>query len=78
MKAKRNICFRNKKNNVTNEPRGIFYFANTLSNQALMAALGYGKYPVFTGTSYATSDNRTYRNSVNAAFGTNILGIFYQ
>ncbi|XP_014235128.1 multiple inositol polyphosphate phosphatase 1-like [Trichogramma pretiosum] len=70
--------FESKKQQVPDEPRGVFYFVHTLSNQQLMAALGIAKYPEFDGTSYSTAANRTYRNSFNAAFGTQLMAIFYK
>ena len=60
------------------EPRGIFYFDHTLTIQALIAILGVGKYPVLYGSDYESADNRTYRTSFNAGFGTNFFSVFYK
>ncbi|XP_016837275.1 multiple inositol polyphosphate phosphatase 1 [Nasonia vitripennis] len=63
----------------TNEPKGVFYFAHTMTLQTFLSALkiGYEPQPPLA-SNYASSANRKYRTSILGPFATNVVAVFYR
>ncbi|XP_058795151.1 multiple inositol polyphosphate phosphatase 1-like isoform X3 [Phymastichus coffea] len=65
--------------NSTNQPRGVFYFAHTVTLQTFMAALQMTEDSrSLLASNYADVQDRRYRTSLLGPFATNVLAVFYR
>lgn len=61
------------------QPKGIFYFAHTVTLQHLMAALKIAVEPTpLLASNYAEMNTRDYRTSLLGPFATNVVAVFYR
>ncbi|KAJ8665110.1 hypothetical protein QAD02_006772 [Eretmocerus hayati] len=61
------------------EPKGIFYFAHTVTLQTAFRAFDIGINPVpLVGTNYEAMRNRVYKTSLLGPFAGNIISVFYR
>lgn len=65
--------------NYSQEPKGIFYFAHTVTLQTLLAALGFNndRQPLLA-TNFRESAGRLWRTSFVGPFATNLVAAFYK